>query len=293
MKDRPWTHASNYPVYSVSTFGCYFLATLSVEAFLTLGFYYYSDYSVTLATGFLAAFLGLTSSSDSSDEDSFLTAFLATTALTTGDLAFCKGDLVGFFGASSSDSSDDDSTFFFWTCGFWSGDFVAFLTGFTYSYELSSLSTFLATTLAALAGTTFFLGCYYSELSSLDSAFFLATTALSAGDLALTTFLGASSSLDSSLEDYFFFFLSTETFRTGPDSALTTLVAFFWTFSVYSSIDYFLALVATLALTTGVDSSSLDYWTGFFLTYFLALKVSFLATIKGSSLDESASESWI
>lgn len=168
MKERPWTQASNYPVYSVSTLGCYFLATLSVEAFLILGFYYYSDYSVTLATGFLATtFLGLTSSSDSSDEDSFLTVFLAIAALTTGDLAFCKGDLVGFLGASSYDSSDDDSTFFFWTWGFWSGDFVAFLTGFTYSYELSSLSTFLATTLVALAvtGTTFFLGCYYSELS--------------------------------------------------------------------------------------------------------------------------------
>ena len=112
------------------------------------------------------------------------TFFFGATGFWSGDLAI--GDLAtgaflvtGFFGASSSDSSDDDST------------------------------TFLAGLVAVLTGATTFFGAltYYSELSSLDYwAFFFGTTAFRTGDLALTTFFGASSSLSSEEDSCFLAF---------------------------------------------------------------------------------------
>jgi hypothetical protein len=219
------------------------LTTISFEAFLT---------GATLA-GFCYYY--------SSDEDStFLAAFLDWVLAT------------GFFGASSSDSYEEDSTTFFlvaagfWSgdlatwmgdfAGFWIGDLATFFVGFT-SSSLSSSDDDSTTFLAALTGTTTFFetltGFYYSELSSLDYwTFFFGTTAFWSGDLALTTFFGASSSsLDS--EDYCFL-----VFLEAPFSVLTALTGCFWTLGAYSSmeaLEAFLGGWVALGLVTGVSSS--------------------------------------
>jgi hypothetical protein len=306
-----------------------FLTAISFEAFLTgatlAGFYYSSsdDDSTTGLTFFLVWVLATGLAYYSLDDYSLSwTFFFGATGFWRGDLAM--GDLAtgvflvaGFFGASSSDSSDDDysTIFFFWAtgfcsgdlavwigdfAGFWSGDLATFLAGFT-SSSLSSSdddSTFLAGLVVVLTGTTTFLAAltvfYYSELSSLDYCwtFFFGTTAFWTGDLALTTFFGASSSsLDYEEDSCFLAFLA------APFSVLTALIGCFWTLGVSSSIEAFEAFVGAwvaLGLVTGVSSSSLDDWGwGFFLVYFLALTCSFLETIKGSGLDESSSESWV
>ena len=305
MYESPWTQASNSPSSSSSVFwagsSCFLATTLTCSA-----------------DGFLTGTTFLTYSSDSSDSSTTLAAFLFGTTLAfgltyyslyyslsdstffLGTTAFWAGDLTAFLTGLTSYSLSYyelySTTFFPLAAGLTTGDLAVFLVGLT-SYSLSSLedSCFLAGTVlvATLVATGFFwTGASSSELYSLEDywTFFFGTTAFWTGDLALTTFLGASSSLSYEEDSTFLAFFET------PFSVLTALVGLVETFWVYSSIEAFeafLGALVALGLVTGVSSSSLDScgW-GFFLVYFLALTCSFFETIKGSGLDESSSESW-
>ena len=180
MYESPWTQTSNSPSSS-----SVFWAGSSTFLATTL---------TCSADGFLTGVTFFTSSSDYSDSST--TFFLFWTTLAFG---------LTYYSLYYSLS---DSTFFLGTTAFWAGDLTAFLTGFT-SYSLSSDELYSTTFFPLAAGLTagdlgFWRGDFVTFLTGLASyslysledswTFFFGTTAFWTGDLALTTFFGASSS---------------------------------------------------------------------------------------------------